>query len=595
MKFVDAYILASTKRKTRRIRTALVVVVSSLLFGVLFFGALAVSGILRTADQVKDVGFNGRNLVLVNRTGNMGFDFPAEQANIENAMTDELKARGIKVTDQTKLDPSWQGEFIRRISSMAAQKTAAADVTLEQSIAAHKPQGIYHFSSLDMGNGLSYQPDPTKDDYVTTLEKQETEGKSIQYGVQNGDSLQFYSSEYGFMRSQIWHGQSFAWHPGQPYPMVVSYAYLEKLSGKSFAGVDAATKNKIYRQLLNQYAGKQLTFCYRNTTAQSQLTSVVHYNYVAAHDKDTKTNPIAIPVCGGFDQALLKKIEIITAPDPDAPKPLFPPVAEPAPDTHIMQFKIVGYVPSQTQYGGNDIINQVLAGVTALPTSPQFAVLPTDVVAKEPILQPNKQFGGGFTNFFAEFATRDDEKTYLQTGCKGSECGDSKATKPYLTAFGSISFALENMFHTVFKFVLIGMGAIMAIAALMILFTISKVIADSTKEIAVFRSLGARRRDIAEVYYIYGFMLAIAALVLALILAVIGAYVVTSMYKDQLANVFIQTVGAYTTDVHATLVGVQPLWFGAVVAALAVAAFIGISIPIAISLRRKLINILREE
>jgi uncharacterized membrane protein len=595
MKLVDAYILANTKRKTRRVRTALVVIVSSLLFGVLFFGVFAVSGVLKTAEQVKDAGFNGRNIVSVNRTGNMGFDYPVESQKIENVMTDELKARSIKVTDQTKLDPSWQAEFIRRISSMAAEKSATTDITFEQSIAAHKPQGIYHFSSLDLGGGLTYQADPTKDDYVTTLEKQETEGKAIQYGAQSADSLQFYSSEYGLMRSQIWNGQSFAWHAGQPYPIVVSYAYLEKLSGKSFAGVDASTKNKAYRQLLNQYAGKQLTFCYRNSTAQSQLASVVHYNYVALHDKDAKTNPLAIPVCGGFDQALLKKVEIITTPDPDAPKPLFPAVPEPAPDTRLLQFKIVGYAPSQTQFGGNDIANQILSGVTSLPSSPQFAVMPTDVIAQEPMLQPNKQFGGGFTTFFAEFATRDAEKAYLKTGCKGSECGDQHATKPYLTAFGSISFALENMFHAIFKFILIGMGAIMAIAALMILFTISKVIADSTKEIAVFRSLGARRRDIAEVYYLYGFMLAIAALILAVVLAVIGASVVTSMYQDQLANMFVQAVGAYTTDVHATLLGVQPLWLAAVVGALAVAAFIGISIPIAISLRRKLINILREE
>ena len=39
MKIIDAYILARTKRKTRRIRMALVTLVCALMFAVLFFGS----------------------------------------------------------------------------------------------------------------------------------------------------------------------------------------------------------------------------------------------------------------------------------------------------------------------------------------------------------------------------------------------------------------------------------------------------------------------------------------------------------------------------------------------------------------------------
>jgi cell division protein FtsB len=57
MKILDAYILARTKRKTRRIRMALVTLVSSLLFALLFFGAIGLAGLLQSTRQVENVGY----------------------------------------------------------------------------------------------------------------------------------------------------------------------------------------------------------------------------------------------------------------------------------------------------------------------------------------------------------------------------------------------------------------------------------------------------------------------------------------------------------------------------------------------------------
>jgi ABC-type antimicrobial peptide transport system permease subunit len=127
------------------------------------------------------------------------------------------------------------------------------------------------------------------------------------------------------------------------------------------------------------------------------------------------------------------------------------------------------------------------------------------------------------------------------------------------------------------------------------MFTISKVIADSIKEIAVFRSLGARRRDIAQIYATYGFMLAVAALIVAFILALIGAHIISHMYVGRVTEILVQNTGAYTTVVHGSLVGFNALWLLAVTGVLVVAAAIGIAVPVLLSARRKLITILREE
>jgi ABC-type antimicrobial peptide transport system permease subunit len=198
-----------------------------------------------------------------------------------------------------------------------------------------------------------------------------------------------------------------------------------------------------------------------------------------------------------------------------------------------------------------------------------------------------------YSNLFANFATRDQLRDFVNLGCKGGECSSGK--KPQIVAFGNLTLALEGIMRSIAKFLLLGMAVIMIVAAVMIMFTISKVISDSSKEIAVFRSLGARRRDIAQIYYTYGLMLAASALILSCVLAAIGATVVSHIYDTSIADGLIQTTGAYTRDVHVQLLAFNPLWFGAVTVALAVAALIGITVPVLANLRRKLITILREE
>jgi ABC-type antimicrobial peptide transport system permease subunit len=155
--------------------------------------------------------------------------------------------------------------------------------------------------------------------------------------------------------------------------------------------------------------------------------------------------------------------------------------------------------------------------------------------------------------------------------------------------------ALENIFTFVTNAVTIAVGVMMIIAAIMIMFTISKVIADSTKEIAVFRALGARRRDIAQIYYTYGGMLGVSALLMALIFGVLGAYIVQAMLGQKFAATLIQSVGAYTQNPHISLLGIEWSWLLGIAVAFCVAMAVGITIPVLAALKRKLITILREE
>ncbi len=601
MKFVDAYILARTKRKTRRIRMALVVIVSSLLFALLFGVAFMGQGLVNSGNEVRDIGFNSRYLTMVNSFGGNFFNYEKQMKNYETDMLAELRKRGVKVTDQTKQDPSFQAELSKRINeAMAKAQAETTKKTQAKILEKSDPTGLYLFSTFSFSQWAQHQPDPKLDPMILQLEKERRSGVgeggefSKDTMVYGSGTLEFYRAPADMFHTQIQQGQTTAWKPGDPYPVFIPYGYLEKLSSRSFAKLSPAERNQGYRELIDEYTGKELQYCYRNSTAQDQLRALVDYNYLAETDKDNKTKPVKLPVCAGLDQKVLKKLGLITDDNPTGEKPLFPLPKIPKPDTRVLKLKIVGFFPSQPDYGSVDIITSVIASLGSLPAGQYPAVFPEEVARQDKLLKSLTAMDGfGYSTIFADFKDRASQKAFVEQGCEGNDCNASGAM--YITPFGNISVALEGVFKFLTKFFLIASSIIMIIAGLMIMFTISKVIADSTKEIAVFRSLGARRRDIAQIYYTYGFMLAFSALVTALVLAAGGAYAVSSIYDERFAQGIINATGAYSTDVNVTLLGINRTWMGGIVLALFVSAAVGIAVPVLASVRRKLINILREE
>ncbi len=594
MKIIDAYILARTKRKTRRIRTALVTIVSALLFAVLFFGAFTAAGVVNGANQVKDVGFNSRYLTSVLSFGDPSQEYTTISERLYAEMDGELRTRKIAIDQNTHIDPSYMAEYSRRLNVAIAKSYADSLAAFEAKLhTLGSPTGVYHMQNLGLNGVLTHHTDYQSDPKVKELEelaktKAEAESKDPLA------RLEFSSVEKDMMRTQLAPGQTFDWQPGQPIPIILPYPFLERLAGKSLANVDVATKNEAYKQLITDYAGKTIDYCSRNQAARQQLQDVVAYNYTATTDKDKTTNPITIPVCGDFDQKQLKKLGIITEPSATETKPLFTAPALPAAKTSRMQFKIVGFMPGLDEFNG-DFITTIFSSVSMLPMGGAPAIVPAEVAKVEPLLKSDESINpfGGQQFLFADFANRADQKAFLANGCQGNECTNGE--KPYIQAYGNLSVALEGIFAFMTNVLAVAVVVMMAIAAIMILFTISKVIADSTKEIAVFRALGARRRDIAQIYYTYGSMLAVSALLFAAIIGAACAYGVNSLLGERFAATLIQSVGAYTQNPQVNLLGIEPMWIFGVVVALLVAAFVGVSIPVLAALKRKLITILREE
>ncbi|HSX17348.1 MAG TPA: FtsX-like permease family protein [Patescibacteria group bacterium] len=599
MKIIDAYILARTKRKTRRIRMALVTIVSSLLFAVLFFGALSFAGVQKSSARFQDYGYNGRHLTQASMSGNpFSADFNTLQKQITDQMDADLLARKIKVTDEMRARPEYVIELGRRIGAVALADSTATQKQFEASVQKKfSPKATYHLSYINalqlMQPGTADDPDP-----LLTQQLQQVEtgvGKNGPMFNPNEALPTFLSVEPDMLKPMLIAGQTLAWKPGQPYPVEVPYSYLQQLSKKSFNKLSSEDKIKGYQALIKQYTGQTLQYCYRNSTAQTQLASVLTYNYDAKKDNDPKTKPLDVAACTGFDQKLLKTAGLLPGPDPDAPKPLFPQPAAPAPDTHFFRVKIVGFVPTTDQGPGDDIFGSLFSSVDNWPV-PMPIIMPQAVVNQEPFLSSTDNlygFGNQPTLFF-DFNTRAEQKHFIDsTSCKGNDC--TKNNEWTLTTFGSIKTAFEGVFAKgikVGKWITLGVATL---AATLVLLTISKLISDNRREIAVFRALGARQRDIAQIYFTYGFMLAVTALIVSITFAVIAALVFSSRFADRFNNLLVQAVGSYQNPGHSTLLGLHPLWMLAIALVLLLATMIGVAIPVLLSRRRNLVSIMREE
>lgn len=598
MKFLDAYILARTKRKTRRIRMTLVIIVSSLLFAVLFFAVLTFNGVQRSGSRFQDYRYNGLHLTSATNTTPYSGNFDAIQREIHDQMEAELRTRKVKVTDEIRNNPEYAIEFGTRFAKRASEITRQQSVTFEQMVQQkYSPKATYHVQLLEAIAGAQFGDQNDPDPYLTVQQRQIETGVSD--GKQNGgfqNMTTFYTVEEGMMQPLLQPGQSLAWQPGQPYPIVIPYDYAAQLSKASFAGLNGEQKIQTYQKILHTYTGKTFTYCYRNATAQGQLDSVLKYNHDAITDKDATTKPLAVQSCTGFDQAVLKKAGLLAAADPDH-KPLFPQPAEPAPDTRTLTFKVVGFVPT-TQFGpGSDIFSSLFTSVNSWPASLPI-IMPAAVAAQDTFLRtagPSQIVPDGGSLFF-DFKTRAEQKHFIDAaGCKGDSCYNSAGDQWILAPFGSIKTALEGVLRklvSIGKWVALGVAVL---ASILILLTISKLMSDNRREIAVFRALGARQRDIAQIYFTYGLMLACSALVVSVVLAVIGAMVFSAKFAGQFNAGLVQAVGAYDNPGQSTLLGVDPLGLGAVAALLLLSTLVGVAIPVLLSRRRNLVSIMREE
>jgi ABC-type antimicrobial peptide transport system permease subunit len=161
--------------------------------------------------------------------------------------------------------------------------------------------------------------------------------------------------------------------------------------------------------------------------------------------------------------------------------------------------------------------------------------------------------------------------------------------------YGNNAAALDEFekgFNKVFNVILI---VISVISSVIMMGTIARIIADSRRETAVFRAIGATRLDMSLVYGIYALMMATLVIIVAGLIGWAAAMVFNSHFSPQVTPQAIlvfnvtdlsKTFSFYALDIAriAKIAGVVYL-----------ATFIGLILPLLSNLRRSPLKDMRDE
>lgn len=123
---------------------------------------------------------------------------------------------------------------------------------------------------------------------------------------------------------------------------------------------------------------------------------------------------------------------------------------------------------------------------------------------------------------------------------------------------------------------------------------VARVIAESRKESAIYRAMGAKRSDIVKIYMTYVMMLALRIALIALAVGVMVAKLIDVFYGAELTGLVQSILGVASEDIRVSLFEISPL-VGLVVLAIFVICLLAAVVPIIGNTLRQPIRDMKEE
>lgn len=568
----DSLRLAYTKIRTRQVRLAVVVFLSSFVFVGLIAGSVIVAGALESFKKFSASGLSGRYIVSGDFIDTSMFSLEGgEQKRDDPALIAEAEAREKALEERKKAEAKRLGieyagvdeasraiytdgdkKSLNRSSPLVAELLKERELVdpLAPTMERFKQQtgtgAVKHYQSKKIAGNRSDSP------ALSVI----ADGKEQDMNAGGGSSLKSIAREWTLIDTSVLEpfllsGQNLEIGADGSVPIIASYSAAQellKLPLLDTTANDADQKNRLLK-VRQDVAGKTFQICYRNNTAQQQLevakqqqASIKANQGKAGYERPRliyapSQSPCAAPTVERDVRSAAEKS--LTAKQDEFDRTF----GKPAPVTEMLTLRVVGVSSDRSIPEGvsvKEILTSLLVPSIGLPWASPYDV-GTQLPAAQDIFK--KEYGTGNVfepqeRYFAEYssatAARDVIKTkncsftFGETKSDGTACG--REGRPFqLAQFGSISIALDEFqagFRTVQLWVAIGVAII---AALLLMGMIGRIIADSRKETAVFRALGASRLSIAQIYVVYTLYLSILVIVVAFALGCLAALIVSGL------------------------------------------------------------------
>lgn len=634
----DALMMAYTKLKTRKVRTAFTVAIAGIMFGLAMTLVLLTDGVFLSLDRMTAKSMTGRFVVGGQQTLDNGInDVPRDPRLINEALRQhkdlvarkKAEAKRLGIEYDAAQDPApvetYNGQQMLSYSSPIAQKImdeAAREKNPERNLTdfkrfadAYHPTAYYTVTSLQPKNGQVVEMKKGVEEFTTSPDEKSGAGgyMSGQADLQQATLVpQRLLTNYLLADAK--------WQPESGHvPVVISQKRAVELTGYKPLTSDAPAADRLayINELRKRANGAVFSACYRNSVSSQRIVEAVETaKATAAHKNDnTYQKPAVVygtPDPGSCDVAPVLSDTRSVSEKQYASKQkqfdqTFGVVVDPV--QQKITYEVVGIAPNGWadmdqgfSMGVKDIVSSMLMSQTfrfAIPTE-MYERLPNKAQYQEALSAATNNGNlsmMGVGQYFAEFdnasAARDFAKN--ETCQYGMSPTCTPTTKYFMLApFGSNSIGLDEVKRGVMVGLLWFVGAITIIAAIIAGLTIGRTIADGRRETAVFRAIGFRRIDINQIYITYTLWLCLRIAVFAFLIG----FVLTALTNHFLwLDTTVQSqlaLGVTDSSTHFTYIGFTPKIL-IIVAAILVAGLVGMLTPLIRNMRRNPIHDMRDE
>ncbi len=656
LRITDSLRLAGTKLRVRRIRLSITVVVSGLLFAALLAGLTMLMGAQQSVEEFDRGSLNNRYLVAQTAIRPNNIEFTSNlAAHAEAERTQMIKdkqalAARLGLPYDPKSEPSIMQSFpdsqpypndqsvivqrlIRQETAKLPRLTADAQWQFARTRGAVRQFSIQSIAANGMLNYMergieSFDDKRQQNNQPTPLEE---------FKQQFGSITTIDQSLLG--------GYLLAGASAKPseIPLIIRYQDAETLLGLKPLDKNASNDTQLARLKELRQKARQLTFsaCYRNPASQELLQTAKQQIQAAANqakkpsaDYIKPDREYAMPSADSCAApAVVKDNRSAEARRTEANQRYFDQTfgsAQPEPAQAKFTFRVVGLMPDGIEAAQSDIgsfLQQFLstrlsytwimprgsmttAAQTALESTIQTANNDQGNANREETLaiyefsDPNKARSYLAAASCGEGASGGTEITDLSAQPEPAEVSKTQKSNksiclPHYVVFASptgsnslVNYDAMERLKPIIMWTFIG---VTIIAAFILLIIISRTIADSRKESAVFRALGATRLDISQIYFVYTMIVALLTALFSIAAGLIVVYIADNLLASQITATLriAMTPKDLATTFHFWTIDWMVI--GAVALSIIAAAVLACLIPLIRNTRRNPIKDMRDE
>lgn len=636
MNFFDIFILARTKLRSHRVRTGITVAIAGLLFGLIIALVTVIQGVFTSVGNYSNVGLNNRTLI------NVGYSPQASSFNEYEHLSDSEFVKEVETTYKADIankqaiakkysveyDPASSDPSPIGTDPITKQKVITNDGAanlIVQRIAQQRRDAVSKkFSISDFLK-------PYKTAELRTMRVVQPASGALTYMKSGQENQQVSSKRFEEQMATQGSGTSLTildesvskpfivstkFDPAKgEVPVILPFSGAEKLLGLSQLSKDASSKERQERmRYVRAHVGDiTASFCYRNEASRVLLGQAVAQQDElkrAAGNKDY-VKPTLLYSAPGKDDCspitIQSDTRSATEKQAETNRVLFEKetgawLGEP------MQRKVVvrgvgisgddGSAAATLSAGtlATSLLNSTLGFGTWSVPQDLFNKLPADarpgeIFDEAKAVNGTQAFAQSFQSYLVEFSDRSEARALLErTGAFTGSIGEVSAFP-----FGSGTLFVDEMRTWVGRALFWVLLAIGAIAVIVLWGVIGRTIADSRRESAVFRAIGATRLDIATVYGLYAVLLSLRVVLFACVLGLGLALLIDLLFSGSATLEAQLAYAAVDTHMQFHFFGLESWYLLAVVGVIVLAGMVASIVPIILGSRRNPIGDMRDE